>query len=127
MPGFTEVAHCRAGAVEVWKLLCDPARFAEWWAGTDRMERGEDGAVTRFASAWPDFAYPLEVSTTGSGAVMISCLVSGIRWGWVLEPLPAGCAVRVSVEVPEQEAARLDDQRREVRDSLARLVAVAGG
>jgi uncharacterized protein YndB with AHSA1/START domain len=38
MPEFAVSASCRSPAEEVWKLLYDPYRFAEWWSGTARVE-----------------------------------------------------------------------------------------
>ena len=126
MPGFEERAVCRAPAEEVWKLLYDPARFADWWDGWERVEPGEDGAVTRYDRRWPDFAYPANVSTRREdGRVVVSCQLSDIVHEWTLAPAPGGCAVAVRVELPEGEEARLDDQRADVRSSLGRLVALA--
>jgi uncharacterized protein YndB with AHSA1/START domain len=126
VPGFEERAVCRAPAEEVWKLLYDPARFTEWWAGWERVEEGEAGAVTRFDQRWPDFAYPANVTTRREeGRVVVSCQLSDIVHEWILEPAPGGCALLVRVEVPAEEAGRLEDQRADVRESLARLVARA--
>jgi uncharacterized protein YndB with AHSA1/START domain len=125
MPSFEERAECRAPAEEVWKLLHDPARFPEWWAGMDRIEQENGGNVTRYMEAWPDFAYPTRVTRRDNGRIVVSCLLSDIVHEWVLEPAPGGCAVRVRVEIPDKEAARLRDQETEIRSSLARLVARA--
>ena len=126
MPGFEERATCRAAAEEVWKLIHDPARFPEWWAGMDRVEARDGGEVTRYMQTWPDFEYPTRVSTRREdGRVIISCLLSDIVHEWTLEPAPEDCAVRVRVEIPDAESARLEAQRAEVVASLARLVARA--
>jgi uncharacterized protein YndB with AHSA1/START domain len=126
MPSFSERRPCSAPAEEVWKLLHDPERFPDWWAGTERVEPGEDGAVTRYLDGWPDFPMPTAISSRREGAaIVISCLRSDIVHEWTLEPDPPGCAVRVRVEIPEAEAARLDASRAEVRASLAKLVEVA--
>ena len=126
MPGFEERVECAAPPEEVWKLLYDPARFAEWWEGWERVEGRDDGSVTRYDARWPDFAYPTQVTTRREESrVVISCLLSDIRHEWAIEPSPGGCALRVSVEVPEEEAHRLPDARANVRVSLARLVATA--
>jgi uncharacterized protein YndB with AHSA1/START domain len=128
MPGFEERVDCRAPAEEVWKLLHDPARFGEWWQGWERVEPGTEGRVRRYDARWPDFAYPSEVSTRREdGRVVVSCLLSDIRHEWVIEPAAEGCRVCARVELPETEAGRLADQRRDVTASLARLVAVAEG
>jgi len=125
MPRLDEQATCRAPATEVWKLLYDPARFPEWWAGLDRVEAGGNG-VARYMKAWPDFPYPTQVRARAEQAsVTISCLLSDIRHEWTLSPAPGGCVVRVTVEVPDAEAGRLDHLRGEVQASLPRLVAAA--
>lgn len=73
MPGFEEIARCDAPAEEVWKLLHDPARFPDWWAGVEKVERMGD-TVTRYMEAWPDFAYPTQVSARRDEAqVTVSC------------------------------------------------------
>ncbi|WP_217923532.1 hypothetical protein [Miltoncostaea oceani] len=124
MPGFTVTSVCPAPALDVFALLHDPARIAEWWADTDRVEAGDDGVVTRYASAWPDFPYPLGVAR-GEGAVTISCLMSDIVYEWRLAPHPDGCEIRARVELPEAEAGKLEAQRDEVGRSMGRLIALA--
>jgi uncharacterized protein YndB with AHSA1/START domain len=126
MPEFSERSSCAAPPEEVWKLLHDPERFADWWAGTERVEAGGDGAVTRYADGWPDYPFPLDVAARREGAaIVISCLRSDIVYEWTLSPAPAGCNVAVRVTIPEEEAARLDPVSAEASASLARLVQVA--
>ena len=126
MPGFEERAECEAPPEEVWKLVYDPTRFADWWAGWERVDGGADGAVTRYDARWPDFAYPSHVETRHErGSVVVSCLLSDIAHEWAIEPRPAGCGLRVTVRVPGDEAGRLPAVRDDVRRSLDRLVAVA--
>ncbi len=126
MPEFSERSACRARAEEVWKLLHDPDRFPDWWAGTERVEPGDGGEVTRYLDGWPDFPMPTAIATRRDGAaVVISCLRSDIAYEWALAPAPEGCEVAVRVTVPEQEAARLDAVTAEASASLARLVEVA--
>ena len=125
MPTFEDLRMCRAPASEVWKLLFDPARFPEWWAGMDRVEESP-GALTRYMSAWPDFPYPTQVVTrTEESRVVISCMLSDIVHEWSLEPADTGCAVRIRIDVPEDEAARLPAVAAESTESLDRLVALA--
>lgn len=124
MPTFEDRAVCSADATEVWKLLYDPARFPDWWAGMDRVEES-GGAVSRFMAAWPDFAYPTRVEAGQDGRVVISCLLSDIVHEWALEPHPGGCAITVRIEVPEDEAGRLAPVADEARASLINLVALA--
>jgi uncharacterized protein YndB with AHSA1/START domain len=123
--GFELQSVCRAPAIEVFKILHDPSRMPEWWAGVARVEAGPDGTVTRYTHEWPDFAYPTAVARPGpEGVVRISCLLSDIVHEWTLAPHPEGCTVQVRVELPEAEAGRIDAQREEVGGSLAGLVAL---
>ena len=125
MPEFTERTACQAPPEEVWKLLHDPERFADWWADTDRME-SRDGGVTRYAEAWPDYPFPLDVASRRDGAaIVISCLRSDIVYEWTLSPAAEGCDGAVRVTIPEGEAARLEPVSAEASASLARLVEVA--
>lgn len=124
MPGFEQTARCRAPAEEVWKLLYDPARFPEWWAGVERVEgTGGGDTVHRYTGAWPGFAYPTRVSGDRDGSrVTVSCLLSDILHEWTLEPAAEGCLVRLRVEIPVDEADRLEAVRAELLASLPRLV-----
>lgn len=122
MPAFSVAADCAAPAEAVWRLLYDPRRFPEWWAGTARVEVA-DGAATRYLDGWPDLPMPTAVeSRRAEGRVLISCLVSDIRMDWALAPAPAGCRVEVTCAIPEREGRRLLAMRDEVERSLARLV-----
>jgi hypothetical protein len=56
---------------------------------------------------------------------VISCLLSDIVHEWSLEPAPQGCAVRIRVEIPEAEAARMESLQQNMSASLVRLVARA--
>ncbi|MDT7751773.1 MAG: hypothetical protein QOD96_5435, partial [Pseudonocardiales bacterium] len=38
MPGFELSGRSRAPVEEVWKLLYDPSRFPEWWAGVETVQ-----------------------------------------------------------------------------------------
>jgi Polyketide cyclase / dehydrase and lipid transport len=133
MPSFRDSAVSRAPPEEVWKLLYDPARFPEWWAGmatVDAREREEGGArrFTYFAEGWPDFPMPQLLSSSGDDRrVIVSCLVSDLRFDWQLEALAGGRATRITVyvDIPEPEAKRLDTQRDVITRSLARLAALA--
>jgi uncharacterized protein YndB with AHSA1/START domain len=127
VPDFTLSAACAAPPEEVWKLLHDPARFPEWWAGLDRVERAPGAEEeTFYRSAWPDFAYPTRVAARQEGrTIIVSCQVSHVDQEWVLEPDGAGCRVQVRVSYPEAEAARLEQFRQEAAGSLPRLVALA--
>jgi hypothetical protein len=123
---FSLTATTTSPAEEVWKLLYDPYRFCEWWDDTVRVDDGADGSLTRYTAEWPDFAYPTRVTTRSDGArVVISCLLSDIVQEWSLEPDGDGCRVRLHIEIPEAEAARLPTVRAEFERSMPRLIAAA--
>lgn len=83
-------------------------------------------AATKHMSAWPDFPYPTQVVTrTEESRVVISCMLSDIVHEWSLEPVDTGCAVRIRIDVPEDEASRLPAVAAESTESLDRLVALA--
>jgi len=49
-----------------------------------------------------------------------------MRWDWTLEPVDdRATRIRVHVEIPDEEAQRLDDQRTAIRRSLERLARLA--
>jgi uncharacterized protein YndB with AHSA1/START domain len=126
VPEFTLTATTAAPAEEVWKILYDPHRFCEWWDDTVRVDDEADGSVTRYTAAWPDFAYPTRITTRQDGSrVLISCMLSDIVQEWSLEPDGAGCRVRLHVEIPEVETARLPALCDEFARSMPRLVAAA--
>jgi hypothetical protein len=125
MPGFTEEGTCRAPAEEVWKLLYDPDRYMEWWTGTERVEVGEE-RVIRYVPDSPGFAYPTAIASSSSGGrVTISCVLTDIVYDWTLAPRPPGCAVRLRVDIPEELAAKLEGQMRDMRSAFGRLMELA--
>ena len=71
---------------------------------------------------------PQELRSDLSGrSVTVSCLVSDLVFAYRLTPLDEndGTEIAVHVELPEEEAHRLETQRAVVRDSLAALAALA--
>ncbi|HEX5852297.1 MAG TPA: SRPBCC family protein [Solirubrobacteraceae bacterium] len=129
MPSFHDSADAQAPPEEVWKLLYDPSRFPEWWAGIGTVETGADasGEYTMFPDGYPDFPMAQLLDTHRHGrAVTVSCLVSDLRFEWVLEPLDGDrTRINVHVEIPDAEAARLDGQREVIRTSLGTLAEIA--
>jgi uncharacterized protein YndB with AHSA1/START domain len=125
MPFFDQTATSDAAPEDVWKLLYDPARFSQWWAGVGSVEPGaEPGAdgYTMYPEGYPDFPMPQALAVNReSGTVTISCLVSDLRFAWRLRPRGTGTEISVHVEIPEQEAHRLEAQRETIRQSLIRL------
>ena len=74
MPSFSDVATSEAPAEEVWKLLYDPARFPEWWAGVGSVETDDSHrGYTMFLAGYPDFPMPQTLETSrDNGSVKIS-------------------------------------------------------
>ena len=131
MPEFDESSVSPAPPEQVWKLLYDPARFPEWWAGVGSVQAGDAGEeYIMFPDGYPDFPMPQSLRTSrDAGTVTISCQVSDLCFAWRLCPSGAGTEIRVHVEIPDAEAHRLGTQRQIIRQSLARLAerAAAGG
>lgn len=125
MPSFHDSADAESPPEEVWKLLYDPARFPDWWAGIGTVEVGQgDGSYTMYPEGYPDFPMAQLLDTAREQQrVTVSCLVSDLRFDWGLEPLPDGRGTRITVdvEIPEAQAARLETQREAIRTSLANL------
>ncbi|MGA3151980.1 MAG: SRPBCC family protein [Streptosporangiaceae bacterium] len=127
MPTFDQRTVTTAPPEEVWKLLYDPARFPEWWAGIETVQTGGDpGGYTMFPDGYPDFPMPQALaSSRENGTVTISCLVSDLSFSWQLRPSGTGTEISVHVEIPDREAHRLDAQRGIIGQSLARLADLA--
>ncbi len=128
MPSFHDSADTPAGPEEVWKLLYDPARFPDWWAGIGTVDLGAPGEYTMYPHGYPDFPMAQLLDTTrDQQRVTVSCLVSDLRFEWRLEPLAGerGTRISVEVEIPEAEAERLQTQRESIRSSLANLAQLA--
>jgi hypothetical protein len=127
MPTFDQSTVSSAAPEEVWKLLYDPARFPEWWAGVGSVtSAGGTGDYTMFPDGYPDFPMPQALETSqDSGSVKISCLVSDLCFDWRLRPSGTGTEISVHVEIPDSEAHRLDTQRDIIRQSLIRLADLA--
>ena len=126
MPEFEEHARSDAPPENVWKLLYDPDRFPDWWAGVGSVEPGQAGAYTMYPEGYPEFPMPQQLRVSGSG-VTISCLVSDLVFEWRLAPLDGGSAtnITVHVKIPETEARRLAVQQDVIGRSLSRLAALA--
>jgi carbon monoxide dehydrogenase subunit G len=125
MPSFHDRVVSASPPEEIWKLLYDPARFPDWWAGVGTVEVASEGEYTMYPDGYPDFpmAQLLE-SRRDEQRVTVSCLVSDLRFEWRLEPSGEGTVITVDVEIPEGEAHRLDSQREVIRRSLQRLAGV---
>ncbi len=126
MPSFHDVVTSSAPPEEVWKLLYDPARFPDWWAGIGTVDVTGDGQYTMYPEGYPDFPMAQLLQTGSDGQrVTVSCLVSDLHFEWRLEPIEAGTRISVDVEIPEAEAHRLDSQRELISASMRRLADLA--
>jgi hypothetical protein len=130
MPSFHDSATSTAPPEEVWKLLYDPARFPDWWAGIGSVELNPadpNRAYTIYPEGYPDYPMAQVLSTDRDGqCVKVSCLVSDLRFEWRLAAADGGgTAIDVDVVIPEAEADRLDSQRDVIGRSLRTLAALA--
>jgi uncharacterized protein YndB with AHSA1/START domain len=126
VPSFHDSASTTAPPEEVWKLLYDPARFPEWWAGIETVQVEDQGKYTMYPDGYPDFPMPQLLDTApDENRVKVSCLVSDLRFEWRLEPVGDGTRITVDVEIPKAESHRLDTQREVIRTSMRQLAALA--
>jgi uncharacterized protein YndB with AHSA1/START domain len=126
MPSFHDTATTSAPPEEVWKLLYDPSRFPDWWAGVGTVEVENAGGYTMYPEGYPDFPMAQLLDThSDQQRVTVSCLVSDLRFEWRLEPDGEGTLISVDVEIPDAEAHRLDSQRDLISASITRLAGLA--
>ena len=126
MPSFHDTTTSSAPPEEVWKLLYDPSRFPDWWAGIETVEVGRAGQYTIYPDGYPDFPMAQLLNTErDEQRVTVSCLVSDLHFEWRLEPDAQGTRITVDVQVPQAEAHRLDVQREIITTSMKRLAALA--
>jgi uncharacterized protein YndB with AHSA1/START domain len=128
MPSFTDTTTSDAPPEEVWKLLYDPSRFPDWWAGIGTVDVESDGEYTMYPEGYPDFPMAQLLDTRrDEQRVTVSCLVSDLRFEWRLEPADPGTRITVDVEIPEAESHRLESQRGVISESMRRLAKLAVG
>jgi uncharacterized protein YndB with AHSA1/START domain len=122
LPSFHDTATCAAPPEDVWKLLYDPSRFPDWWAGIGTIDVKDAGEYTMYPEGYPDFPMAQLLETRrDQGRVTVSCLVSDLRFEWRLQPDGEGTLITVDVEIPEAEAHRLEAQREIISASMRRL------
>jgi uncharacterized protein YndB with AHSA1/START domain len=126
MPGFVLTTRAQAPVEEVWKLLHDPARFPQWWAGVETVRPQGSDQFTLWPVGYPDFPMAQRLRTErADGRVTISCLVSDLEFRWQLSEAGAATDIEVQVSIPEAEAHRLEAQRDLLTESISRLAALA--
>lgn len=126
MPSFHDTTTSAAPPEDVWKLLYDPSRFPDWWAGIGTIEVTGDDGYTMYPDGYPDFPMAQLLDTQREQRrVTVSCLVSDLRFEWRLEPEGEGTLIRVEVEIPQAEAHRLERQREIISASMVRLAQLA--
>lgn len=126
MPSFHDTATSQAPPEEVWKLLYDPSRFPDWWAGVGTVEVGGKGEYTMYPDGYPDFPMAQLLDTERDDQrVTVSCLVSDLRFEWRLETAGTGTRITVEVDIPDAEAHRLETQRDAISASLRHLAELA--
>ena len=126
MPSFHDTVTAAAPPEEVWKLLYDPSRFPDWWAGVGTVDVTGDTEYTMYPDGYPDFPMAQLLDTRREEQrVTVSCLVSDLRFEWHLAPEGSGTLITVDVEIPDTEADRLDTQREVISESMRRLAELA--
>src|SRR5579863_8038962 len=109
MPSFIDSAISAGAPEEVWKLLYDPSRFPDWWAGIGTVEVMDPGQYTMYPDGYPDFPMPQLLDTRqDQHRVTVSCLVSDLCFEWRLAPAGDGTVITVDVDIPEAEGHRLE-------------------
>jgi uncharacterized protein YndB with AHSA1/START domain len=126
MPGFTLTGEAHAPVEEVWKLLFDPSRFPDWWAGVDTVRVGSAGEHTVWYDGSPDFPMPRRLRADRvEGRVSISCVVSDIDFSWQLAEHGDGTHITARVDLPPSIAGLLDEQQELIARSLSALASLA--
>ena len=126
MPSFHDTVASSAPPEEVLKLLYDPFRFPDWWAGVGTVDVPDDAQYTMYPDGYPDFPMAQLLETRqDQQRVTVSCLVSELRFEWHLQPEGAGTVITVDVEIPDAEAHRLETQREVIGVSMRRLAELA--
>jgi uncharacterized protein YndB with AHSA1/START domain len=126
MPSFHDTVTAAAPPEEVWKLLYDPSRFPDWWAGVGTVDVTAEAEYTMYPDGYPDFPMAQLLDTRREEQrVTVSCLVSDLRFEWHLAPEGSGTLITVDVEIPDAEAHRLDTQREVISESMRRLAELA--
>jgi carbon monoxide dehydrogenase subunit G len=127
MPGFILTDTAAAPVEDVWKLLFDPSRFPEWWAGIETVQVDGEGALTVWQSGYPDFPLPQNLRTDpATGRVTMSCQTFDVEVSWQLAEHGEDTRITVTADVPADLADLVGVLEREVvAASLTALVRLA--
>ena len=126
MPAFTLSGRAHAPVEEIWKLLFDPTRFPEWWAGMQTVRNDGTDGYTAWMQGDPDFPWPQQLrGDRAEGRVTISCQLTDIDFVWQLIEDGPDTRIDVHVALPDSEVHRLDGGREMITASLARLAILA--
>jgi uncharacterized protein YndB with AHSA1/START domain len=126
MPEFTLTATADAPVEEVWKLLFDPTRIPEWWAGIGSVRVEGAGAYTLWFDGMPDFAMPQQMrAERRAGRVTMSCRVNEIDFTWQLTEIGDGTGIAVHVVIAPAKADLFDSAHEVLTLSLPTLAALA--
>jgi uncharacterized protein YndB with AHSA1/START domain len=126
MSGFTLSGTAAAPVEGVWKLLFDPSRFPEWWAGVEKVQVDAPGEYTAWYAGRPDFPMPRRLRTNRvEGRVTVSCQVSDIDFAWQLGERGDDTEITARVAIPPAMDGLLDEQRELIAMSLTSLAELA--
>jgi uncharacterized protein YndB with AHSA1/START domain len=126
MPEFTLTATADAPVEEVWKLLFDPTRIPEWWAGIESVRLEGADTYTLWFDGMPDLALPQQMrAERREGRVTMSCRVNEVEFTWQLTELGDGTGISVHVVIAPAKAYQVDRARELLAVSLPTLAALA--
>jgi uncharacterized protein YndB with AHSA1/START domain len=126
VPEFTLTGAAAAPVEEVWKLLFDPARYGEWWAGLHAVHLGSGGDFIMWLADEPDHPMPQRLRPDRACArVVMSCQDNGIDFTWQLAERGDGTQITARVVIPPQSAHLHDRARAMIAASLTALTALA--
>ena len=127
MPGFILTGTAAAPVEDVWKLLFDPSRFPEWWAGIETVRVGAEGEYHGLAARLPGLPLPQYLrADPATGRVTMSCQTFDVDVSWQLAEHGEDTRITVTADIPADLADLVGVLEREVAAaSLTALVRLA--